>query len=265
MEPIRKVLMKVFLAAAGIYLIVCVYAYLNQRAFIYFPQQGVLYTGEKPIEVRSGEIILRGWVLNEGCDEAVIYFGGNAERPEVSIPDFKRIFGNQTVYLINYRGYGESGGSPTEDGLYADALAIYDQVSQYHSEISVIGRSLGTGVATRLASDRDVCMLVLIEPFDCMVSVARTAYPFLPVRLMLKDRYDSVGRVGSITARTLIIMAGRDEIIPGWSTERLISEFDQEILEVVVIEGATHNDIQNYPQYYVMLGEFVTSEILIGR
>ena len=258
MEAIRRVLMKAILVIAVIYLVICAYVYVNQRAFIYFPQQGVLYTGEKPIEVRSGEIILRGWVVNEGCEQAVMYFGGNAERPEVSIPDFKRIFGNQTVYLINYRGYGESGGSPTEDGLYADALAIYDQVSQYHSEISVIGRSLGTGVATRLASDRDVCRLVLIEPFDCMVSVARAAYPFLPVRLMLKDRYDSVGRAGSITSQTLIIMAGRDEIIPGWSTERLISEFDQEILEVVVIEGATHNDIQNYPQYYTVLGEFIT-------
>ena len=74
--------------------------------------------------------------------------------------------------------------------------------------------------------------LVLIEPFDCMVNVARAAYPFLPVKFMMKDRYDSAGRAGSITAETLIIMAERDEIIPGWSTENLISEFDRDILEV---------------------------------
>lgn len=251
--------MRVLAAAAIVYLAVCVYVYLNQRAFIYFPQRGVLYTGEKPIEIRSGEITLRGWVLNEGCDEAVIYFGGNAERPEAGIPDFKRIFSSQTVYLINYRGYGESGGSPSEEGFYADALAIYDHISQNCTKVSVIGRSLGTGVATYLAVERDVDRLVLVEPFDSMVSIARAAYPFFPAGLMLKDRYDSAGRAGSITSRTLFIIAGKDEIIPRWSTEKLISEFDREILEVVVIEEATHNDIGSFPQYYRVLGEFVTS------
>ena len=250
--------MKVLLAAAVVYLAICVYVYLNQRAFIYFPQRGVLYTGEKLLEIRSGQIILRGWVLNEGCDEAVIYFGGNAERPEAGMPDFKRIFSDQAVYLINYRGYGESEGSPTEEGLYADALAIYDHVSQNHSKVSVIGRSLGTGVATYLASKRDVERLVLVEPFDSMASIARAAYPFFPAGLMLKDRYDSAGRAGSITSRTLIIIAGMDEIIPRWSTEKLISEFDQGILDALVIEDATHNDIQNYPQYYTALMEFFT-------
>ncbi|MCK5117460.1 MAG: alpha/beta hydrolase [Candidatus Aegiribacteria sp.] len=253
--------MKAFLVIVVIYLVICVYIYVNQRAFIYFPQPGVLFTGETSLEIRSGEITLRGWVLNEGCDEAVIYFGGNAERPEVSIPDFRHTFDNQTVYLINYRGYGESDGSPTEEGLCADALAIYDFVSQNHLEVSVIGRSLGTGVATYLASARDINRLVLVEPFDSMVSVARAAYPFFPVRILLKDRYDSGGRAGRITARTLIIIAGRDEIIPGWSTERLISEFDQNILDVVIIEHATHNDIQNYPQYYMVLGEFITGMV----
>ncbi len=259
-EPIRRLLMTVILIAAVVYLAICVYLYLNQRTFIYFPQPGVLYTGEKPVEIRSGEITLRGWAVNEGCDEAVIYFGGNGERPEANIPDFKQIFDNRTIYIINYRGYGESGGSPTEEGLYSDALAIYDYVSQKHSKICVIGRSLGTGVATYLASQREVDRLVLIEPFDSVVNIARAAYPFFPVKFMLKDRYDSAGRTGSITAETLIIMAERDEMIPGWSTENLISEFDREILEVVVIENATHNDIQNYPRYYRVLEEFVTSE-----
>jgi len=259
-KTIRRMMIKVILIAAVVYLAVCAYLYLNQRDFIYFPQQGVLYTGEKPVEIRSGEITLRGWIVNEGSDEAVIYFGGNGERPEASIPDFKVIFDNQTVYLINYRGYGESDGIPTEEGLCADALVIYDHVSQNHSKVTVIGRSLGTGVASYLASQREVDRLVLVEPFDSMVNVARAAYPVLPVKLMIKDRYDSAGRAGSITAETLIIMAERDEVIPGWSTENLISKFDQDILEVVVIENANHNDIQNYPRYYRALEEFVTAE-----
>ena len=258
-KTIGRVLITVILVTAVVYLSICVYMYLNQRAFIYFPQPGVEYTGENSVEIRNGEITLRGWVLNEGSDEAVIYFGGNGERPEASIPDFRRIFIDRTVYLINYRGYGESDGSPTEEGLYSDALAVYDHVSRNHCKVTVIGRSLGTGVATYLASQRDVDRLVLIEPFDSIVNIARAAYPVFPVKLLLRDRYDSAGRAGSITAETLIIMAGKDEIIPAWSTESLISEFDRDILEVVVIENATHNDIQNYPQYYRLLEEFISS------
>jgi pimeloyl-ACP methyl ester carboxylesterase len=257
----RKTVITIILIAAVVCLSISVYMYLNQRAFIYFPQPGVLYTTEKPVEIPSGDITLRGWVLNEGREEAIIYFGGNAERPEYSIPDFKDVFENQTVYLVNYRGYGESDGRPTEEGLYADALAIYDHVSARHDRVAVIGRSLGTGVATYLASQRGVDRLVLIEPFSSMVNVAQAAYPIFPVRLMMKDRYDSAGRAGSITAQTLIIFAGRDEIIPRRSTEILISEFDQDILEVVEIEGATHNGIQDYPQYYRVLGEFLQGTI----
>jgi len=220
----RRTLITIILIAAVAYLAIGVYMYLNQRALIYFPQSGVQYTAEKTIEIPSGNITLRGWVLNEGREEAIIYFGGNAERPEYNISDFNEVFEGKTVYLINYRGYGESDGSPTEEGLYADALAIYDYVSQTHEKVNVIGRSLGSGVATYLASQRDVNRLVLIEPFDTMVSVARSAYPIFPINIMLKDRYDSASRAGSITARTLIIMAGRDDVIPRRSTERLISE-----------------------------------------
>jgi len=256
----RRTLITIIVIAVVVYLAIGVYMYLNQRAFIYFPQPGVLYTAEKSIEIISGEITLRGWVLNEGREEAIIYFGGNAERPEYSVPDFNEVFEGKTVYLINYRGYGESDGSPTEEGLYADALAIYDHVSQSHEKVIVIGRSLGAGVATYLASRRDVSRLVLIEPFDNMVSVARSAYPIFPINIMLKDRFDSAGRAGNITAQTLIIVAGQDEVVPRRSTEKLISEFDQDILEVVVIEGATHNDVQNYPQYYRTLGEFMQGD-----
>jgi len=258
-KQVRSAVIKILLIAVFIYLAVCVYMYLNQRSFIYFPQGGAQYTGETPAAIQSGEITLRGWVLNEGRNEAVIYFGGNAERPEASIPDFLQIFDDLTVYLINYRGYGDSDGSPSETGIYEDALAIYDHVSGNHSGIIVIGRSLGTGAATYLASRREVLRLVLIEPFDSMVNVASAAYPFLPVKLIMKDRYDSAGRAGLICAETLIIIAGRDEIIPRWSTDRLISEFDSDILQVMVIENASHNDIQNYPQYYSTLEEFIDS------
>ncbi len=245
------------------YIIVGTFLYLNQRKFLYFPQPGVLTTGEQPIEIINGDLTLRGWVVHptgENTGDAIIYFGGNGERPEASIIDFKNLFNTHTIYFINYRGYGESDGSPTEDGLYHDAITIYDHVSPEHNHIIIIGRSLGTGVATYLATERDIHKLILVEPYDCLMNIAQATYPIFPMQLMMKDKYNSAARASQITTPTLIIKAENDQIIPASSTDNLIEQFNSHILETATIPGANHNDIQNYTQYYMLLRDFVNKE-----
>ena len=124
-HPARTFVASALTVIAIGYLTVSAYLYINQRKFLYFPPEGVLQTEEQTVEIVNGTITLRGWVVNEDKDNAIIYFGGNAERPELSILDFKELFQNHTLYFINYRGYGESEGTPTEEGLYDDAMAIY--------------------------------------------------------------------------------------------------------------------------------------------
>ncbi|MCD4709169.1 MAG: alpha/beta hydrolase [Candidatus Sabulitectum sp.] len=241
------------------YIVTAAFLYLNQRKFLYFPQPGVLYTTEQTIEIQNGNITLRGWVVNEHNDDAIIYFGGNAERPEASLEDFKQLFSNHTVYMVNYRGYGESDGSPTETGLYDDAMAIYDHIAPNHNHIIIISRSLGTGVATYLATNRDIHKLILVEPYDCLANIAQSIYPIFPMQLMMKDRYDSAERAPRITVLTLIIKAENDEVIPASSTDNLTAQFSRITPQVATIPAATHNDIQSYTRYYLLIRDFVAS------
>lgn len=259
-NPIRTFVASVLVVVAVGYMATAAFLYLNQRKFLYFPQEGVLQTSEQQIEIRNGDITLRGWVVNPGSSNAIIYFGGNGERPEASIVDFKDLFSTHTIYFINYRGYGESDGSPTETGLYDDAMAIYDHIAPEHNHIIVIGRSLGTGVATYLATERDIHRLVLVEPYDCLVNIAQATYPIFPMQLMMKDKYNSAERASQITTPTLIIKAENDQIIPGTSTDNLIAQFNRDILETATIPEATHNNIQDYTQYYMLLRDFIGTE-----
>jgi len=127
----------------------CLYAF--QRKFIYFPSPVISHSFDtQEIEV-DDEIRLNLIVGNAGSAEAAIYFGGNAESVARSAPDLVSALPDKTVYLVNYRGYGGSDGTPTESLLFEDAEAVFNFIATSHTSVSVIGRSLGTGVACWLA------------------------------------------------------------------------------------------------------------------
>jgi pimeloyl-ACP methyl ester carboxylesterase len=161
-----------------------------------------------------------------------------------------------SVYLVPYRGYGPNAGEPTEAGLYADALAEYAYVQARHAHVSVIGRSLGTGVATYLASQRAVAKLVLVTPYDSIVNIAQGRYPIYPVSWLMKDRYESWRRVGSITAHTLVILADGDQIVPRANSDVLIADFHPKP-EVVVVPHANHNNLTNSATYVQAIEGFM--------
>jgi pimeloyl-ACP methyl ester carboxylesterase len=258
--PIKTFITSALVVMAVGYIATAAYLYINQRKFLYFPPRGVLSTSEQTVEIQSGTVTLRGWVVNEDSEDAVIYFGGNAERPEESLDDFKYLLDKHAVYMINYRGYGNSDGSPAEKDLFVDALAIYDHAAASHSNISVIGRSLGTGVAVFLATERDIHCLVLVEPYDCLANIAQEIYPIFPMTILMKDKYDSAQMAPMVTAPTLIIMAENDEVIPARSTYRLISALDKNILETATVPEASHNNISDYTQYYMLLRDFINKQ-----
>lgn len=231
--------------------------YIFQRNLLYFPTTYMNVVDEEEIYFQFDSIKLQGWVLNKENEEALIYYGGNAENIEQNITFFKRFFPNKTVYLINYRGYGKSEGTPTQNNLFSDALNVYDKVKLNHKTISLMGRSLGSGVASFVSSKREVKKLVLITPYDSILNVAKSAYAFLPVGLLLKDRYESIKYVPNIKAKTLIIYGSKDEVINPKKTQYLIKAFKKEQLEVVLIPNANHNDISLYNEYTNSLNEFL--------
>lgn len=231
------------------------YLYLNQRNLIYFPVRADTPSEDEDIFDNEGEKI-KVSVVNRGKRKAIIYFGGNAENVDYNLDDFKAVFRKHTSYLVKYRGYGGSSGTPTEQGLYSDAMHIFDKLNNEYDEISIIGRSLGAGVATYIASRKPVHKLVLITPFDSIKSVARSQFPFYPVSLLIKDKYDSLARAEDIDTETMIIAAGKDRII-GISHARQLAEGFKQGVAFHIIEDAGHNDISNFAEYYQTLSDFI--------
>lgn len=247
-------------AAAG-YLSICGWLYVKQRELMYFPQNTRLRANTTDYTVDRGDIVLRGWRLNPGRDKALIYFGGNAERIENMRDTLALWFPDRTVYLLSYRGFGASDGRPEEAALFADALATFDQVSREHPKqpIAVIGRSLGSGVASYVASRRPVERLALVTPFDSLSETAQAHYRWLPTRWLVRDRYESVKHLRNYFGPILIVRASHDDVIPPPNTQRLIYSLQTRTqgLEVVQLNGADHHNIGQYPEYAQALQGFI--------
>jgi pimeloyl-ACP methyl ester carboxylesterase len=240
-----------------IYVVWGLFLFATQRSLIYYPVPEIQHTGARELRLRSDDVTLKILELGGSGPNAIIYFGGNAENVGYNIPLFTAVFPEYTVYLVNYRGYGGSTGSPTESGLYTDAVALFDHIKAKHPAISAIGRSLGGSVAVHLASVRDIDKLVLVTPFDSLVSVGRKHMPIFPVSLLLKDKYDISIPASGISSPTLVVIAKLDEIVPRKSTEALVSALPHSVVEVKIIPDAGHNFSAMSPDYLQALREFL--------
>jgi len=238
------------------YLAICVLFYFFQRSFLYFPQPAGYANEITTTFINNGQK-LTGWVLNPGQKNLLLYYGGNASAIENSIDFFNQVAPQHTVYLIPYRGYGNNKGTPTEEALYSDALHIYEHLVNNYDEVTLMGRSLGAGVATFVAANRKINKLILVTPFDSIVNVAKTHYPFLPVSLLATDQFLSSERASKITAKSLILIAEKDQIIVRERSEVLASQFDSNLLTKVIVPGADHNDISLHSEYIESVREFL--------
>ena len=230
--------------------------FINQRDLLYAPTDKVKHIFNEVIFHNDKESITV-IVVNDKKEKAILYFGGNGDTIARSAFAFDRFFPEHTVYLVNYRGYGGSSGEPTEKGIYSDALTIFDQMRSNYSDISVLGRSLGSGVATYLASKREFEKLVLITPYDSAQSMVQERFPMYSMSILLKDKYDSVSRVKDIEEKTLILIAGDDNVIPMKHSKKLIDVFSSSKVEVEIIKGVGHDTILRDDRYYHVLQKFL--------
>jgi pimeloyl-ACP methyl ester carboxylesterase len=239
--------------AALIYAALCLALFLAQRSFIYYPQPKAARDDTLTLSLNvDGAKIVANTRPREG-PVAVIYFGGNAETVSQSLATLADAFPGHSLYALNYRGYGGSTGKPTETALISDALALFDRVHANHPRIIVIGRSLGSGVAVQIASQRPVERMVLVTPYDSLVAIAADQFRYFPIAWLMLDKFESWRYAPKVVAPTQLIAAEDDEVIPLSSTEALLKQFRPALANLVIIPGVGHNSISESSQYVPLL------------
>ena len=228
---------------------ICALLFFKQRSLIYFPPQHAALRAPQVTTLAVPGALLKVSQRALPGPKALIYLGGNAEDVSTSLPQLAQAFPDRALYLLHYRGYAGSSGSPSETALVSDALALFDKAAADHPDVVVVGRSLGSGVALQVASLREVGKLVLVTPYDSLATLAAAQFPWVPVRWLLQDKYESWRYVAKVQAPTLIVAAQHDEVIPPASTQRLAARFAKERLVLRVIEGAGHNTISDSAGY----------------
>ncbi len=190
-------------------------------------------------------MLLRGWWIRGSGRRVLIFFHGNAGNVADRLERAKIL--NERlgldVVLVDYRGYGNSSGSPSEEGLYRDGRAVYRAVIEAGvrpEQIVLFGESLGCAVAIELARRWPCAAVVLETPFLSVPALARVHYPFVPA-ILVRSRFDSAAKIADVAAPKLFLVAERDEIAPPAHGRRLF-ETARGVRELFVIPGAHHND-----------------------
>ncbi len=250
----------------GVAIGVPLFMWFFQERMLFFPRPLDSRPASRPnVEevdiVAAGGVKLRGWLVKGDGAPAplVIYFGGNAE--EVSwLVDLADQFAGWSLLLVNYRGYGESEGKPGEKELLEDGLMIHDyakgRLDVNSGRIVAMGRSLGSGVAVHLAAHRRLRGVLLVSPYDSIVAVAKRHYPFLPVSLMLRHRFDSLARVPQIEAPLLCLVASQDRIIPEAHSCALFEAW-RGTKRWPEIPRSDHDSIAGEPEYWRSIADFL--------
>jgi hypothetical protein len=189
----------------------------------------------------------------------LIYFGGNAE--EVShLMEKKSYFKNLKFVLVNYRSFGLSQGVISEKNMFSDALEIYDYLKTRKDidfdNMNVLGRSIGTGVATYLSSQRNVKSTVLITPYESMIDVAQEKYPFVPIGWLINHPFNSKKYAVSINSKMLAVISKNDVVIPKQHAYNLIKAWKGKVVSKEYEED--HSSIMQNEACWNLINEFIS-------
>jgi len=252
-RSILKNLAKPLAAITALYVSFCLALFFLQRNLIYFPQVKQNPMGLPTITLKTDAGNVTAITKEFSGDRALIYFGGNAEDVSQSLPLLSQAFPDCAIYLLNYRGYGGSAGEPSEASIISDADRLFGIVHARHRKVLLIGRSLGSGVAVQIASKHAVEGLILVTPYDSVQALAAMHFKYVPVQMLLRDKFESWKYVPQIASPTLLIAAEHDEVIPREHTSNLFSHFTKGVAVLKTVPGTGHNDIANSPEYVKLL------------
>lgn len=259
-------LLRLLLAVALIYILIVILAWAFQRHLLYLPNvagdsvtatpadRGWRY---EPVTLTTADgVNISGWWLPlENARATLLFFHGNAgnigHRLD-SLALFRAL--NLSVLIIDYHGYGDSEGTPSETGTRMDARAAWNYLTVEcgipPGQIIMFGRSLGAAVATELAREHAPGAVILESPFRSLPDMAQAAYPFLPARWLVRYEYDTEAYVRDINAPLLVIHSEQDDIIP-YSHGQAVYAAAREPKSMLVIEGDHNTGFLNNPEKYL--------------
>ncbi len=235
----------------GSYAAICLLVFLSQARLVYFPDRSTRVDprslgmeAEELALTTSDGVRLHGWYLPaEEARGALLFCHGNAGNVSHRLSAARAFLEmDVSVLLFDYRGYGASEGSPSEEGTYRDAEAAYDSLRARGfapRQIALYGESLGGAVAIELARRREVACVVSESAFSSVPELGAEIYPWLPVRLLASIRYDNRSKIGDLRASILIVHSPADDIVPYRHAERLL-ERARDPKELLVTAGG-HN------------------------
>ena len=218
------------------YIVVIIFVYFYQRNLLYHPsennyQNDTIQFNYKEIFIKvNDEIKLKSWIIDKDLKnfKTLVFFHGNAGDLSNRIYKLNELDKlNINILLISWRGFSGNEGYPTEKNLYEDAEAAIKWLNKKkvsNSQIILYGESLGTGVAVEIASKNNFNSIILESPFTSIENSAKIYYPYLPVKFLLKDRYDSISKIKKINSPILIMHGRKDDIVPFFMGKKLFEK-----------------------------------------
>jgi len=209
----------------------------------------------------SDSVDLSGLYFDNGAKTLIVYFHGNAGALDSwqGINRQLKPFGSNLL-MIDYRGYGKSGGKITEKGLFLDAQATYAKAHELgfaDSSIVVYGRSIGTGIAVDLAQGKQFKGLILESPYSSIRKLVYQKYWYLLPYFYFPYSLNSCSKADKIRTPTLVLHGTADRVIPYKYGQELSRCFDSSVVRLVTIDGGKHSDLHHYPDYWNAVDSFM--------
>ena len=278
LSPIVKAVLRdiaLFLAIVMLAGALVRYANVVDRFFIYFPERELIQTPadrglefEETFFTTGDGVRLHGWYVPGRSDVTLLWLHGNAGNISHRVDnlyEMHELLGTN-IFIFDYRGYGRSEGSPSEDGTYLDGEAAMEFLSNRGdtgTKTVLFGRSLGGAVAVEIAVQRKIDALILESPFTSIQAMAKKHYPFLPgIGLLVRAKYDSISKIGMVDVPVMVVHGESDEIAP-FEMGKELFEAANEPKRFYAIQGAGHNDtyLVGGQPYYDALARFLRDSL----
>lgn len=246
--------------------VVVAFVYFAFLGILYFEQRKMMYVtsaakpsvqeagvaGLEEISVKTEDgLELFGWYKapSPPSRPTIVWFHGNASNVGITLwraaPYLKKGYG---LLAVEYRGYAGNPGKPTEQGLYKDGRAFLEWLKAKgiaENNIILYGESIGSGTAVQMATEYGIHTLVLESPFTSTIDAAAFHYPYVPVKWLLKDRYENIAKIKNIKSPLILVYGDRDRVIPHRLGAALF-EAAAEPKSLIVIEGGDHNNLDDF-------------------